>query len=262
MKRFDRNKKQTPEERRAAYERLTSGVIFERIEKEESAANPESDNPDHPDHPDHSHLDETEARVKALESLLVQKGYIDPEALDEIIETYETKIGPHNGAQVIARAWLEADFHRLLLEDATQAVHSMGFTGRQGEHLTAFANSEDEHHLVVCTLCSCYPWAVLGLPPRWYKSPAYRAKAVIDPRGVLADFGLTLPKRKKISVHDSTSEMRYLVVPERPENTENWTEDQLARLVTRDSMIGTGLALNPDEFDPDELPDELEGEKK
>ncbi|WP_282093352.1 nitrile hydratase subunit alpha [Epibacterium ulvae] len=191
---------------------------------------------------DHSHLTETEARVRALESLLSEKGYIDSTAVDEIVQTYETKIGPQNGAHVVAKSWMDADFRKWLEEDSTAAIHSLGYTSRQGEHIDAVFNSDDTHHLVVCTLCSCYPWSVLGLPPTWYKSPPFRSRAVIDPRGVLNDFGITLPETTKVEVHDSTSEVRYLVIPQRPSGTEGWSEKQLAKLVTRNSMIGTGFA--------------------
>lgn len=201
---------------------------------------------DHPHH-DHegSHLSPIELRVRALESILVEKGYVDPAALDAIVETYETKIGPRNGAKVVAKAWADPGFRDRLRADATAAIASLGFTGRQGEHMVAVENTPDEHNLVVCTLCSCYPWPVLGLPPVWYKSPPYRSRAVIDPRGVLAEFGVELPPTTRIRVWDSTAEVRYLVVPMRPEGTEGWSEDRLADLVTRDAMIGTGLALPP-----------------
>ena len=184
--------------------------------------------------------------MRALESLLTQKGYIDPAALDRIIETYETQVGPHNGARVVAKAWVDPAFHAWLLRDATAAIASLGFTGRQGEHMVAVENTPLLHHMVVCTLCSCYPWPVLGLPPVWYKSAPYRAKAVMDPRGVLADFGVTLPPDTAIRVWDSTAEVRYMVLPMRPEGTAGMREDQLATLVTRDAMIGTGLPLTPD----------------
>jgi nitrile hydratase len=189
-------------------------------------------------------------RVRALETLLVEKGYVDSAALDEIIETYEHRVGPHNGARVIARAWADPAYREWLLRDATAAVgdaSGFGFVGRQGEHLVALENPPQVHNLVVCTLCSCYPWPVLGLPPVWYKSAPYRSRAVIDPRGVLADFGLRLPDDIEIRVWDSTAEIRYLVVPERPAGTEGWEEERLAGLVTRDSMIGTGLALPREE---------------
>jgi nitrile hydratase subunit alpha len=184
-------------------------------------------------------------RVEALESILVEKGYVDPAALDVIVETYEHDVGPRNGAKVVARAWVDPGYRKRLLTDATAAIAELGFTGRAGEHMVALENTADEHHMVVCTLCSCYPWTVLGLPPTWYKSPAYRSRAVLDPRGVLADFGVTLPPSTRISVHDSTSEVRYLVIPLRPPGTDGWTENELAALVTRDSMIGTGLAREP-----------------
>jgi nitrile hydratase len=185
------------------------------------------------------------ARTEALESILVEKGYVEPAALDAIVETYEHDVGPRNGAKVVARSWSDPAYRERLLSDATSAIAELGFTGRAGEHMVALENTPRLHHLVVCTLCSCYPWTVLGLPPTWYKSPAYRSRAVIDPRGVLADFGVTLPDATRVAVQDSTSEVRYLVVPMRPEGTEGWTEDRLAALVTRDSMIGTGLAMSP-----------------
>jgi nitrile hydratase len=202
------------------------------------------------DHHDHAHdegspLPEIALRVKALESILVEKGYVDPAAIDAIVETYETKVGPRNGARVVARAWSDPAYLARLREDATAAIADLGFAGRQGEHMRVVENTPKRHNIVVCTLCSCYPWSVLGLPPVWYKAAPYRAKAVIDPRGVLADFGVTLPKETEIRVWDSTAELRYLVVPLRPAGTEGWSEDKLADLVTRDSMIGTGLALQP-----------------
>ncbi|QUS41916.1 nitrile hydratase subunit alpha [Tardiphaga alba] len=196
---------------------------------------------------DHSELSETELRVRALESILVEKGYVDPAALDELIQTYETKVGPRNGARVIAKAWSDPAFYARLLKDATPAIAELGYEGRQGEHIVAVVNTPDTHNMVVCTLCSCYPWSVLGLPPVWYKAAPYRSKAVRDPRGVLDDFGVSLPKETKIKVWDSTAEIRYLVVPMRPEGTEGWSEEQLADLVSRDSMIGTGVALQPAE---------------
>jgi nitrile hydratase len=191
-------------------------------------------------------LSETELRVRALRTVLEQKGYIDPAALDVLIDTYETRIGPRNGARVVARAWVDAAFRKWLLADATAAIGSLGYTGRQGEHMVAVENTAACHNLVVCTLCSCYPWPVLGLPPSWYKSAAYRARAVRDPRGVLAEFGLTLPPSTEIRVWDSTAEVRYLVIPRRPQGTEALSEEQLAPLVTRDSMVGTGLPKSPD----------------
>ncbi|MDX3975740.1 nitrile hydratase subunit alpha [Shinella sp.] len=187
-----------------------------------------------------------EARVRALETILTQKGLIDPQAIDAIVETYETKIGPRNGARVVAKAWAEPDFADWLRQDATEAIASLSYTGRQGEHMRAVFNDAQTHNLVVCTLCSCYPWSVLGLPPVWYKAPAYRSRAVIDPRGVLEEFGVTLSPDKKIRVWDSTAELRYLVIPERPAGTEGLDQAALADLVTRDAMIGTGLALAPE----------------
>jgi nitrile hydratase subunit alpha len=184
-----------------------------------------------------------ELRVKALETILVAKGYVDAAALDALIETYEHKIGPRNGARVVARAWADPDYLERLRADATAAIAELGFSGRQGEHMRIVENTDDTHNLVVCTLCSCYPWAVLGLPPVWYKSAPYRSRAVIDPRGVLRDFGVELPKTTRIRVWDSTAELRYLVIPRRPEGTESLGAEALAALVTRDSMIGTGLAL-------------------
>ncbi len=208
-----------------------------------------------PAHPhDHSHLSDMDVRVRALETLLTRKGYLDPAALDRIIETYETRVGPHNGARVVAKAWHDPTYRDWLLRDATAAIASLGYTGRQGEHMVAVANTPEEHHMVVCTLCSCYPWPVLGLPPVWYKSAAYRSRAVIDPRGVLADFGVTLPAGTRIRVWDSTAEVRYLVLPMRPAGTEGWSEAELARLVTRDAMIGTGLPLDPQALAEEALP--------
>ena len=186
-----------------------------------------------------------QARVKALETVLTEKGLIDPAAIDAIVENYETKIGPRNGARVVAKAWSDPAFAEWLRSDATDAIASLGYTGRQGEHMRAVFNTVDTHNLVVCTLCSCYPWSVLGLPPVWYKAPAYRSRAVIDPRGVLAEFGVTFPQSKKIRVWDSTAELRYLVIPERPAGTDGWSEEQLADLVSRDAMIGTGVAAKP-----------------
>lgn len=199
---------------------------------------------DHHDH-DHDHDHEQEPpsdialRVKALESLLVEKGLVDPAALDAIVDHYENKVGPRNGARVVAKAWSDPAYLERLRADATAAIAELGFTGRQGEHMIAVENTPASHNLVVCTLCSCYPWPVLGLPPVWYKSAPYRARAVIDPRGVLADFGTELPDNVEVSVWDSTAEVRYLVIPERPAGTEGLSEAQLADLVTRDGMIGT-----------------------
>ena len=202
---------------------------------------------DHDDGHDHEHseLGEMDLRVRALETVLAAQGVIDPVALDALIDTYQTKIGPRNGARVVARAWTDPAFRDWLLADATAAIASLGYTGRQGEHMVAVENTPAQHHMVVCTLCSCYPWPVLGLPPTWYKSAPYRSRAVKDPRGVLADFGVTLPETTAIRVWDSTAEVRYLVIPQRPAGSENLSEEELAVLVTRDSMIGTGLALPP-----------------
>jgi nitrile hydratase subunit alpha len=202
----------------------------------------------HHHHHDHHHdnrYSDMQARVRALETVLTEKGLIDPAAIDVIVETYETKVGPRNGAHVVAKAWSDPQFAEWLKEDATAAIASLGYAGRQGEHMRAVFNTPETHNLVVCTLCSCYPWAVLGLPPVWYKAPPYRSRAVIDPRGVLAEFGLTLPDDKKIRVWDSTAELRYLVIPERPDGTENMSEEELAKLVSRDAMIGTAIAGVP-----------------
>lgn len=204
----------------------------------------------HDHHHDHDHdhgseLSEAAIRVRALETILTQKGYVDPAALDLIVETYETKIGPRNGAQVVARAWVDPAYRARLLEDGTAAIAELSFSGRQGEHIKVLENRAGLHNVVVCTLCSCYPWPVLGLPPVWYKSAPYRSRVVIEPRAVLEEFGLTLPQDTQIRVWDSTAELRYLVLPQRPEGTEGMSEDELAQLVTRDSMIGTGLALLP-----------------
>ena len=201
-----------------------------------------SDTKPHPHpHPQADAANPLAKRVRDLEALLTQKGYIDPAAIDALIETYESKIGPRNGAAVVARAWSDADFHSWLMRDATAAIASLGFTGRQGEHMVSVENTTDLHNLVVCTLCSCYPWSVLGLPPTWYKSAPYRSRAVKDPRGVLRDFGVHLPQSTRIRIWDSTAEVRYLVIPRRPANSEHLNESELAALVTRDSMIGVGL---------------------
>ena len=201
----------------------------------------------HDDH-DHDHGSEMSpmvARVRALETVLTEKGYVDPKALDLIVETYETKIGPRNGAQVVARAWTDPAYKARLMKHATAAIAELGFAGMQGEHMVAVENTDVVHNLVVCTLCSCYPLPVLGLPPVWYKSAPYRSRAVLDPRSVLSEFGLNVPPSKEIRVWDSTAEIRYLVIPQRPGGTEGWTVEKLATLVTRDSMIGAGLALDP-----------------
>jgi nitrile hydratase subunit alpha len=205
------------------------------------------DHDDH-DHDDHSELGEMDVRVRALETLLTEKGYVDPAALDELIDTYQTKIGPRNGARVVAKAWADPEFADWLRRDANAAIASLGYTGRQGEHMVAVEQTDDTHHMVVCTLCSCYPWPVLGLPPTWYKSAPYRSRAVRDPRGVLAEFGVELPDGVETRVWDSTAEVRYLVIPQRPAGTEGWSEERLAELVTRDSMIGVGLPLSPQEL--------------
>ena len=200
---------------------------------------------DDPDHP-HALLPPDPAlRVKALETILTQKGLIDPAALDEIIDTYQNRIGPQNGARVVARAWSDADFKAALLADADPMLAGLGYYGRQGEHMGVVENTPDQHNMVVCTLCSCYPWPLLGIPPGWYKSDAYRARAVREPRKVLADFGVALLEQTAVRVWDSSAEVRYLVIPRRPEGTGGMGVDELAKLVTRDSMIGTGLALEP-----------------
>ena len=203
---------------------------------------------------DHHHRDYTEPpselvlRVKALESLLMEKGLVDPAALDALIDTYEHKVGPRDGARVVARAWSDPAFKKWLLEDATAAIASMGYSGQQGEHMQVVENTPRVHNLVVCTLCSCYPWPVLGLPPVWYKSAPYRARAVADPRGVLKEFGTELAEDVEIRVWDSTSEMRYLVLSERPAGTEGWSEEALAALVPRNAMIGVEKARSPEEI--------------
>lgn len=200
---------------------------------------------DDPDHP-HALLPPDPAlRVRALETILTKKGLIDPAALDAIIDTYEHRIGPRNGAHVVARAWSDPDFKQALLADATAVVADMGYYGRQGEHMVVLENTDDIHNMVVCTLCSCYPWPLLGIPPTWYKSDAYRARAVREPRTVLAEFGVHLDDNKAVRVWDSTAEVRYLVLPQRPAGTEGFDETALMALVTRDSMIGTGFALSP-----------------
>lgn len=203
------------------------------------------DHEHHHEHEEHSELGETELRVRALETVLTQKGYVDPAALDALIDTYQSRIGPRNGARVVAKAWADASYREWLLRDATAAIESLGYSGRQGEHMVAVANTPEQHNMVVCTLCSCYPWPVLGLPPTWYKSAPYRSRAVRDPRGVLADFGVALDADISIRVWDSTAELRYLVLPMRPAGSNGLSEEQLADLVTRDSMIGTGLPMAP-----------------
>jgi nitrile hydratase subunit alpha len=202
-------------------------------------------------HHDHAHeaseLSEMELRVRALETILVDKGYVETAALDRTVELYETKVGPHIGATAIAKAWSDPTFRRALLDDASKAVSTMTDVGRVGEHLVAVENTPTRHNVVVCTLCSCYPWDVLGLPPVWYKSAAYRSRTVKEPRAVLKEFGVELPAGKEVRVWDSTAETRFLVLPERPAGTDGWSEEKLAALVTRDSMIGTGLPKRPDE---------------
>ncbi len=199
-------------------------------------------NEGHSHHHNHSVLpEEPELRVKAIETLLIQKGLIDPDTLNELIDTYENKIGPKNGARVIAKAWVDDTYKERLLKNSTKAIEELSYTGRQGEHMVVVENTPETHNMVVCTLCSCYPWPVLGLPPSWYKSDEYRARAVREPRKVLKEFGLSLNDNIKIKVWDSTSEMRYLVLPMRPNGTEGFSEDELAKIVTRNSMIGTGL---------------------
>ena len=195
------------------------------------------------DHPHTVLPSEPALRVKALETLLIDKGLIDPATLNEIIDTYENKIGPKNGAAVVAKAWADPEFKELLLNDATKAVSDMGFYGRQGEHIVVVENTSDVHNMIVCTLCSCYPWPLLGIPPAWYKSDAYRARAVREPRKVLSEFGVELPEGQSLRVWDSTAEVRYLVLPMRPKDADDLNESDLAALVTRDSMIGTGLVI-------------------
>ncbi|MFV1492837.1 nitrile hydratase subunit alpha [Phaeobacter sp. JH18-32] len=202
---------------------------------------------DHADAP-HSLLPPDPAlRVKALETVLTRKGLIDPAALDEIIDTYQNRIGPANGARVVARAWADPEFRARLLADADPVLAELGYYGRQGEHMVVVENTAQQHNMVVCTLCSCYPWPLLGIPPGWYKSDAYRARAVREPRKVLAEFGVSLPDGTAVRVWDSTAEVRYLVLPMRPAGSEGLSEDALAALVSRDSMIGTGLAKAPGE---------------
>ena len=202
------------------------------------------------DHDHGSELSEMERRVRALESVLAEKGYLDPVALDRIVETYETQVGPHIGARVVARAWCDPSFKTDLLRNASAAVVALGIDRIVGDHLIAVENTAEVHNMIVCTLCSCYPWGLLGLPPAWYKSTPYRARVVKEPRSVLADFGVTLAPETKIRVWDSTAETRFIVVPMRPQGTEGWDEERLAKLVTRDSMIGTGLPRGRDEVSP------------
>ena len=199
------------------------------------------------EHGEMSELSDTQLRVRSLETVLAEKGYVDSAALDAIVEAYETRIGPQNGQRVVARAWADPEFRAALLEDASTAVNTMGNVSAVGSHLIAVENTAERHNMVVCTLCSCYPWEVLGLPPTWYKSAPYRSRAVLEPRAVLSEFGVTLSDKTEVRVWDSTAETRYIVLPVRPEGTEGWSEEQLAALVTRNSMIGTGLAERPGE---------------
>lgn len=205
---------------------------------------------EHQDHDHHSEFTEPpadiELRVKALESLLVEKGLADSAAIDAIVDNYQQKVGPRNGARVVAKAWTDTEYKRWLLEDATAAIASLGYIGRQGEQMRVIENTDETHNLVVCTLCSCYPWPVLGLPPVWYKSAPYRSQAVKDPRGVLQGFGTELPDETEVRVWDSTSEMRFLILPQRPEGTDGWTEEQLAEIVTRNSMVGVEKVVSPE----------------
>ena len=208
--------------------------------------NSKEHNHSHHDHDHaHSHLpSDPELRVKAIETLLLSKGLIDPNTLDELIDTYENNIGPQNGAKVVAKAWVDEDYKKRLLEDATSAIRELSYQGRQGENMVVVENTPETHNVVVCTLCSCYPWPVLGIPPTWYKSDEYRSRAVREPRKVLAEFGLNIDSKVQIKVWDSTAELRYLVLPMRPTGSENMSEAELAKLVTRNSMIGTGLPEN------------------
>jgi len=200
---------------------------------------------DHKHEDAHSHLpSDPELRVKAIETLLLQKGLIDSETLDELIDTYENKIGPQNGAKVVAKAWVDESYKKRLLEDATAAIRELSYQGRQGENMVVVENTPDIHNVVVCTLCSCYPWPVLGIPPTWYKSDEYRSRTVREPRKVLSEFGVNVDPKVKVKVWDSTAELRYLVLPMRPKGTEHLNENELAELVTRNSMIGTGLPEN------------------
>ena len=205
---------------------------------------------DHPHHHDHAHSDvpsDPALRTRTLESLLTEKGLVDPAAIDAWVEAYEKKIGPRRGAEVVARAWVDPAFKARLLSDATSAIETFGFLGREAQHIVVVENTPAIHNLIVCTLCSCYPWGLLGLPPRWYKAAPYRARSVIDPRGVLAEFGLALGEEVEVRVWDSTAEIRYLVLPERPAGTDDFSEAELAALVTRDAMIGVAKVEAPKE---------------
>ena len=211
-----------------------------------------SDHAHDPKHPDHSLLPSDPAlRVKSLETLLVNKGLVDPAAVDAFIDAFQNDIGPKNGAKVVAKAWCDPEYRERLLEDATSAIGELGFSGLQGEHMVAVENTDEVHNMVVCTLCSCYPWPVLGIPPTWYKSFEYRSRAVIDPRGVLAEFGVEMSEDVSVQVWDSTAEIRYLVIPKRPPGTESLSESQLAQLVTRDSMVGTAVIASPNDAGSD-----------
>ncbi|MEM7540052.1 MAG: nitrile hydratase subunit alpha [Pseudomonadota bacterium] len=203
-----------------------------------------SDTHDHA-HPHNRKLTDPELRVKALETLLTEKGIIDPAAIDALVDTYENKVGPRNGAQVVAKAWSDPDYKQRLLEDGTAAISELGYSGIQGEDMVVLENTDEVHNVIVCTLCSCYPWPTLGLPPVWYKAAPYRSRVVKDPRGVLKEFGTKLPKEVEVRVWDSTAELRYMVLPKRPEGTASMSEEELAELVTRDSMIGVTEALSP-----------------
>ena len=200
---------------------------------------------DDPSHPHNAPLSDVQLRVRALESLLVEKGLVDPAALDELVDQYETKVGPRNGARVVARAWTDPDFKSQLLRNASDTLSELGLIGSQGENMVVLENTPTIHNMVVCTLCSCYPWPLLGLPPVWYKSAPYRSRVVIDPRSVLREFGVELPEEVEVRVWDSTAELRYLVLPMRPDGTENMAPEELAGLVTRDAMIGTGVVRVP-----------------
>jgi nitrile hydratase len=226
-------------DRRGFLKRATTGAVAAPVPSQMHAQDQEHD------HPHQIVPSDPALRTKALESLLVEKGLVDPAALDALVDAYENKIGPRNGARVVARAWVDPAYRKRLLNDGGPAIAELGFLGAQGEHMIVVENSSKLHNLVVCTLCSCYPWPVLGLPPVWYKSAPYRSRAVIDPRGVLREFGLDLPKDVEVRVWDSTAEIRYLVLPERPAGTEKMTEEQLAALVTRDAMIGVAKVAPP-----------------
>ena len=219
---------------------LTTAVTAAGAAATSNAAHAAADVHDHQELPSDLTL-----KVKSLESLLVEKGLVDRAALDALVDTFEHKVGPRNGARVVAKAWSDPAYKRRLLADANSAIAELGYNGQQGEHMVVVENSPTVHHMVVCTLCSCYPWPTLGLPPMWYKSAAYRSRVVIDPRSVLSEFGLEMSDDAEVRVWDSTAEVRYLVLPERPAGTEGMSEEALAALVTRDSMIGTAKVLPP-----------------